>query len=127
MAPPLHNAAGPERSKLLATARKLGVEAGQACLDKAEHTAPDFGERAYDFIVDYVRAHGTPDGVAGEAVTLAAKVAGIRPHDDRAFGGVYARAIRAGDIRVVGATNRVRGHGTAGGRLYGPGEGARDE
>lgn len=122
MPAPLHNSAGPERAKLLATARKLGVEAGQACLDKAEQTDPDFGERAYAFIVDYVREHGP---VPGEAVTLAAVVAGIQPADQRAFGPVYARAIRAGDIEVVGATNRVRGHGTSGGRVYGPGEGAR--
>lgn len=117
---PMHNTAGPQRAALIATARKLGVEAGQACLDMAEQTDPDFGQKAYDFIVAYIRRYRR---VPGETATLAAVVAGIRPRDQRAFGPVYAKALRAGDIRVVGATKRIRGHGTSGGRIYGPGRG----
>ena len=49
---------------------------------------------------------------------LAAKVAGIRPRDDRAFGAVFAQAIREGLIAPVGYAPRVKGHGTAGGRVY---------
>jgi hypothetical protein len=49
------------------------------------------------------------------------KAFGICPHDDRAFGSIYAKAIRNGVIRVVGYVPRVKGHGTAGGRLYAAG------
>jgi hypothetical protein len=104
------------RDLRLRTARKLGAAAGEAA---EQANDPTFGERAYAFIVRYVREHGP---VAGEDVTLAAKAAGIRPvKDDRAFGPAYARAIRDGSIRVVGTCARVRGNGTAGGRVYGSG------
>jgi hypothetical protein len=100
-------------------ARKLGAEAGDACLAKAQDKDPEFGERAYRFIVDFVREHGP---VPGEAATLAAVLAGIRCHDQRAFGPVYARALREKAIQVVGSVPRVRGHGSAGGKLYAAGE-----
>lgn len=114
---PLHAAGKPDmRRQLLATARKLGEQAAQAALDGAEQDDPTFGTRAYAFIVSYIRDHGP---VAGEAVTLAARCAGIKPaKDDRAFGAVYAKALRNNDIRVVDSTNRVRGHGSAGGKVY---------
>lgn len=100
------------------TALKLGMEAGQACLDLTEQTDPDFGEKAYQFVVCYVRKCRR---VPGENVTLAARLADIVPRDDRAFGPVFAKALRAGVIRVVGSAPRVRGHGTSGGRIYAPG------
>ena len=102
------------------TARKLGAEAGERAADKA---GDEFRERALDFITRYVAAQSAP--VPGETVTLAAKAAGIKPiNDDRAFGPVYARAIRENRIRVAGFCARVRGNGTAGGRLYAPGSAA---
>ncbi|TYK74338.1 hypothetical protein FSY45_19430 [Comamonas sp. Z1] len=114
-----HPAAKPDmRRQLLATARRLGEQAAQAALDRTEQDDPTFSTRAYEFIVSYVRDHGP---VPGEAVTLAARCAGIKPaKDDRAFGAVYAKALRDGAIRVVDSTNRVRGHGSAGGKVYGP-------
>ena len=113
----LHAAAKPDmRRQLLATARKLGAEAGQAALDSAEANDPTFGTRAYAFIVDYIREHGP---IPGEAVTLAARCAGIKPaKDDRAFGAIYAKALRNEEIKVVDSTFRVRGHGSAGGKVY---------
>lgn len=119
---PLHASAKPDmRRKLLATARNLGAQAGLFALDRAEIDDPSFGARAYDFIVNYVREHGP---VPGEAVTLAARVAGIKPsRDDRAFGAVYARALRDGAIKVVDSTHRIRGHGCAGGKVYAAGDG----
>lgn len=100
------------------TARKLGEEAGQRCVDKAEDTMPDFSERALKFIVDHVREKGR---VSGESIVLAATAAGIRPPDARAFGPVFKKALSLGLIRVVGFVPRVRGHGSAGGKLYAPG------
>ena len=104
-----------------ATARKLGTDAANAAEFKAEQTDPDFGARALEFIRMFVAAQ--PGPVAGEDITLAARQAGIRPLDDRAFGAVYAKATRLGYIKVAGYCPRVRGHGTAGGRQYLPGEG----
>lgn len=109
----------PPRAHRVATARRLGEEAGQACLAMTEQGDPDFGEKAYQFIVAYIRKHRR---VPGESATLACCLAGIRPKDDRSFGPIYAKAIRAGDIRVVGIVARVRGHGSAGGKLYAPGK-----
>lgn len=110
----------PPLAQRAATARRLGAEAGKNCFELAETKDKSFGKRAYEFIVDYITKQ--PEPVPGESVTLACRRAGIAPHDDRAFGPVYAKAIKNGDIRVVGSCQRVRGHGTAGGRLYRPGQ-----
>lgn len=60
--------------------------------------------------------------IPGEQVTMAAQQAGIgADRDARAFGAIYAKAIRAGAIRIVGYCARVRGHGTSGGKLYAAG------
>lgn len=119
----------PSHSRRAATARRIGEQQMQLSLDAATSSDPSFGARAYVFIVNFVREQSekAAAGVPGEEVTLAARAAGITPHDDRAFGAVYARAIRNGDIRVVGSCPRVRGHGTAGGRLYAPGDGRRGD
>lgn len=99
-------------------ARAVGLEAGQRSLERAEAIAPEFGEKAFTFIVAHVRDNGP---VPGESATLAAVKAGINPPDARAFGPIYAKALRQGLIHVVGYVPRVRGHGSAGGKLYAPG------
>ena len=116
-----HIAADPAyRARLLDTARALGEQGARAALDSTEAADPTFGQRAYDFIVSYIREHGP---VPGEAVTLAARVAGITPRrDDRAFGAVYARAIKDKAITVVDTCARVRGHSSAGGKVYAAGD-----
>lgn len=103
------------------SARKLGAEAGNAAADKAEQEDLEFRTKALDFIVGYIRKHGE---ATGESATLAAVLAGIKPKDQRAFGPVYAKALKRGLIRIVGYVPRVRGHGSAGGKLYAIGEGA---
>ena len=103
-----------------ATARKLGSEAANAAEFKAGEQVEDFSARALEFIRAFVAAQVEP--VPGEDITLAAKQAGIRPADDRAFGGIYSKAIRLGYIRVWGYCPRARGHGSAGGKLYVRGE-----
>lgn len=99
-------------------ARKLGTEASERSRCKADEVCPGFSERALNFIAEYARAH---DRFSGENCTYAMKAAGIRAHDDRATGSIYAKALRLGLIQVVGYVPRVRGHGTAGGRLYAAG------
>lgn len=95
--------------------RGLGDAAGNHCADKAEQTDPEFRAKALEFIVAFIRQQGQ---ATGESATLAAVLAGIRPHDQRAFGPVYRTAIDRNLIRVVGYVPRVRGHGSAGGKLY---------
>jgi|GEM_PF-4280513 len=57
----------------------------------------------------------------GEHLTTACREAGIVPPggmDDRAFGPVYRRLATSGRIRQVGMATRVKGHGSAGARLW---------
>lgn len=96
--------------------RAAGQIAGEHCQHKADQFCPDFSDRAFAFIASFARAARKP--FSGEQLTDAMKNCGIRPHDDRAFGPVFARAIRAGLIKTIGFVPRKKGHGTAGGRLY---------
>lgn len=111
-------------AQLARAAREAGEVQMNLSFTAANTADPTFGERAYAFVVDYIRAQSAVYGsVPGEQVTLAAQAAGIGAgRDARAFGAIFAKAIRQGDIKVVGACPRVRGHGTGGGRLYGAGD-----
>ena len=105
------------------SARKLGQEAMERAEANANEHVADFSSRALAHIQTVARSLG-PDGrVRGEDLVNGAKVAGIRPHDDRAFGAVFQKAVREGLIVPVGFAPRVKGHGTAGGRVYARGEG----
>ena len=104
-------------------ARKLGQEASERAEAKAAEQVPGFTERALEHIRSVAQALGPDSQVRGEDIVNGAKVAGIRPHDDRAFGAVFQKAIREGLIVPVGYAPRVKGHGTAGGRVYSKGEG----
>jgi len=100
------------------SARAAGEYAGNLAADRAEKVDPEFRARALDFIVGYIRQQGE---ATGESATEAAIMAGITAPDARAFGPVYAAAIKRGLIRVVGYVPRLRGHGSAGGKRYAPG------
>lgn len=103
----------------VAAARALGLAAAAGAQFAAEQVDPLFGARALAFIVKHVREKGA---VSGESITMAATKSGIRPKKgDRAFGAIYAKALREGYISVHGYVPRVRGHGTSGGKLYVPG------
>lgn len=104
-------------------ARKLGQEASERAEAKAAEQVPGFTERALEHIRSVAQALGPDSQVRGEDIVNGAKVAGIRPHDDRAFGAVFQKAIREGLIVPVGFAPRTKGHGTAGGRVYARGEG----
>ena len=104
-------------------ARKLGQEASQRAEAKAAEQVPGFTERALEHIRTVAQALGPDSKVRGEDLVNGAKLAGIRPQDDRAFGSVFQKAIRQKLIVPVGYAPRVKGHGTAGGRVYARGEG----
>lgn len=103
------------------TARKLGEEAGERAEFRANVVDPDFSERAMAYIRQRMQAAANDDRMRGEDLVNEMKVAGIRPPDDRAFGPVFLRAIRAEVLEPVGFVPRVKGHGTAGGRVYAKG------
>lgn len=85
-------------------------------LDQVQRNAGEiFRSRARGFVLAYLRHHGPS---AGEEVTDACKLAGIAPHDDRAFGAVYIALARAGFIEKCGSCIRRKGHGTAGGNVW---------
>ena len=96
-------------------ARDAGVVGATLAAEKAEGICPNFAERAYRFVLAYIGEHGP---ISGELVTLACVAAGIDPVERRAFGAVYARALRENEIRAVAECPRMFGHGTAGGRIY---------
>ena len=99
-------------------ARKLGQEAAERAEDRANGELPGFSDRALEHIRE-TAARLAPDArVRGEDIVNAAKMAGIRPPDDRAFGAIFCKAIRLGYIEPVGFAPRTKGHGTAGGRVY---------
>ncbi|QHJ00093.1 hypothetical protein GT347_20175 [Xylophilus rhododendri] len=95
--------------------RAAGVVGATLATEKAEGICPNFAERAYVFVLDYIAEHGP---ISGELVTVACVAAGIDPGERRAFGSIYARALREGEIRAVAECRRMFGHGTAGGRIY---------
>lgn len=106
----------------VAFARRLGAEASEASLERAQQDDPTFAPRAQAFIEAYMRAMKPGASIHGEDLTNAIKAAGILPsRDDRAFGGVFVRARNAKLIFQIGDAPRLKGHGTAGGRIYAPG------
>jgi hypothetical protein len=116
----------PTHAQRVATARRIGEQQMQLSYDAATSSDPSFGARAFAFITAYVRENFPKVGaIPGETITMAAQNAGIgADRDGRAFGAIFAKAIRQKNISVVGYCARVRGHGTSGGRLYAPGEGS---
>jgi len=96
----------------------LGAEHGERAEHRANEDEPGFSERALEHIRQAMLAGPAGGSLRGEDLVNGAKLAGIRPRDDRAFGPVFAKAIRQGLIEPVGFAPRVKGHGTAGGRVY---------
>ena len=95
--------------------RSEGQHLAELATDRAERFDPGFSVRASSFIVAYLRTYGP---ASGEDVTDAAKAAGIAPGEDRAFGSIYASLARRGLIVAAGVTNRRKGHGSLGARVW---------
>ena len=96
-------------------ARLTGEAMAQRAEDAAARIAPDFPDAARAAILEYLDQHVE---ASGEDITDAVKARGIVPHDDRAFGAAYAALRRAGLIAQAGWTERRKGHGTGGARLW---------
>ena len=108
---------GPTPPATRESPRERGHRLAKACLQAAQIRADFDSEGAGRFILGHLRAYGPK---SGEDLTEAAKVHGYRPHDDRAFGGVFGRLSRKAQIRKVPGAEcaRRKGHGTAGGIVW---------
>ncbi len=100
----------------LMAAREAGDTAGEACADKAERVAGFDRDAAASAILAFLRGAG--GAVSGEVLTNHCVSLGIVPHDGRAFGPVFGALVRRKAIVCVGFGTRVKGHGTAGARLW---------
>lgn len=80
-----------------------------------EAAGPEFSVAAAQVVLELL-AGG--ESIPAEQLTDACKARGIVPHDDRAFGPVYLRLVRAGLIEPCGLCARRKGHHTAGGRIW---------
>lgn len=99
----------------LMVARTRGELAAERCARKAERLTSFNPEGAAKFIHSVLVRHGQQ---SGERLVNIAKEHGYRPHDDRAFGPVFKSLSRKGLIVSVGYVDRIKGNGTAGGRLW---------
>ncbi len=93
----------------------LFAQPAAACTAKAERVAAFDTAAAKAAILDLL-ADGRPR--SGEELVDHCRRLGMCPHDDRAFGSVFARLAQSGYIEAVGYTERRKGHGTAGGRIW---------
>lgn len=100
----------------LEASREAGNAAAAACENKARKLDPSFTEKAEAAILAHLQKVGP---ASGEVLTDVAIANGARHHDARAFGSVFQRLSQRGLIRTVGYCLRSKGHGTAGGRVWG--------
>ncbi len=99
-----------------ARARETGLEAGQACMDKAARTAGFDAVAARAEILTVLVKAGRP--MSGEQLVDHCQSVGLVPHDARAFGPVFGSLARKGLIESVGFAARRKGHGTSGARMW---------
>lgn len=103
--------------RLLFDAEQLRDTAIAAVEQRAEQEDAWDSDAVADFVLNFLRTNG-PSG--SEAITYAAKEAGHVPHDDRAFGSVYMRLAKSGQIVKQGLQERrARGHASRGGYVWG--------
>ncbi len=85
------------------SAARLARDAGmQQAMDHADRVIDDWSERAYSFLVDFVGANPARAFMA-EDVRVSAEGEGLPPPpDNRAWGGVVARAARSKIVKRLG-------------------------
>jgi hypothetical protein len=87
-----------------------------ACTAKAARVAGFDTAKAKETVLAALRRSSVP--LTGEQLVDHCVQAGIVPHDQRAFGSVFAGLARDGLIESAGFTTRTKGHGTGGARLW---------
>lgn len=97
-------ASGSQFSIDFAAERARREEGMAAALDHANQKVEEWGDRAMCFLTTYAKAN---EFLFAETVTTAAKAWRFEaPPTDRAWGGVYQRAVRAGVIERTDKTMR---------------------
>ena len=90
---------------------KEGIDEMTRCAENAEELTDFSVETAQRVVMDTLRREGP---LTGETLVIYCREAGLVPHDDRAFGAVFAGLSKNGIIKKIGYGPRYRGHGTAG-------------
>ena len=80
-----------------------------------KHAGAVFREKAIAFTVKYLKERGR---ASGEDISDACIAAGIKPHDERAFGPVFSHLSKTGRIEKCGTAIRRKGHGTSGAHVW---------
>lgn len=96
-------------------ARARGETASVACTEKAERVSDFDAEKACAWVLSHLAKYGP---TSSEYLTDGMKLAGMVPHDDRAFGQVYRKLSTDKVIVKCGSCDRIKGHGTSGGRIW---------
>ena len=92
-----------------------GLAQMELCIGAQDNREPGWSLEAYAFLQRFVAAQPKGQPFSAEAVTLAAREAGILAKDARAWGGVFLTAQRKGLIRRSQTMiRRAFGHGTLG-------------
>ena len=97
------------------SSREQGQIAAALCVSKAQRVSAFSVLSAAGFIAGALAKNGP---MSGESLVNEAKKAGFEPHDDRAFGSVFSLLARRNVIRCSGFCERIKGHKTAGGRVW---------
>lgn len=88
-------------------------EAGMtSALEHAESDAPGWGDRAYALLVEFAREHAADPWTCEQFRPWAYARGLSRPDEERAFGPVTQRAIRAGAIVRVGYAPAASSNGS---------------
>jgi len=86
-------------------------------MDRVEkNSGQKFQDAAYEFLPAYLKRIGQP--LSSEDLTDACKNAGIKPHNDKAFGPVILRLMRNKKIVRVGYGRRRKAHLSYGCAIY---------
>ena len=100
---------------------RQGEEAALACSARAERKSPGISDVMYAFLLKYAREVGAGERFTSEAITVAyaQNPAFEQPTDQRAWGGVFKRAVNA-DILAIADYDGIRtlGHGVKGAKRY---------
>ena len=83
----------------------------EACAEKAESTTEFSVGECQRIVIEVLKRE---KALTGEVLVVYCREAGQVPHDDRAFGPVFAGLSRQKIIKKIGYGPRHRGHGTAG-------------
>lgn len=74
-----------------------------------------FATAAYNFVIDYLEEHPP---TSCEVIVNACKRAGIKPHNDHAFGPVFLKLFKDGRTMKTGMTRRFKGHLAPGANIW---------